>query len=361
MKKTLLKCTKGRMACVLLIAAVFGVTAFGGAGSLGSYIPAGQAKSADIRQCRLMPVGAAVGIHIQTRGLLVLGTAAVTDYLGNSVSPAADAVSEGDYILEAGGSPVQTASQMTEAIRKMGGGELILTVLRDGREFTASVMPVKTREGDYKTGIWVRDDTQGIGTLSFVDENNNFAALGHGITDVDTGQLVDMSGGGLYPSSVYAIVKGESGSPGEMVGNIIYGENRQFASVYKNTEAGIYGRLSSKIYAYDAQKSLLAGSKNEIHVGEAEVMCQIDGEIDTYRIKIQGIDYNGGSGNKDFVIQITDERLKAKTGGIVQGMSGSPIIQDGKLVGVLTHVFVNNPEKGYGIFIEDMLEYRQTN
>lgn len=356
MKRASLKYTKGKLACMFLVAAVFGGTVLGGAG-FGGDVPAGQAKGADTRQSYLMPVGAAVGIHIQTKGLLVLGTAAVTDSDGNSVSPAQNAVEEGDYILEADGVCVQTAAQMTEAIRKCGGGKLSLTVLRDGQRLTKDIIPVKTGAGEYKTGIWVRDDTQGIGTLSFVDENNYFAALGHGITDVDTGQLVDMSDGGLYPSSVYAIIRGESGTPGEMVGNIIYGKNRQFGRVYKNTESGIYGRLSSELYAYDREKAIPAAGKNELHVGSAQLMCQIDGKIDSYDIKIQGIDYNGSSGNKDFVIQITDERLLSRTGGIVQGMSGSPVIQDNRLAGVLTHVFVNNPEKGYGIFIEDMLEH----
>lgn len=348
---------KGKVFCVALIAAVLGVTQF--LGDFGGYIPAGQAKSTHIEQCRLMPVGAAVGIHIQTKGLLVLGTAEVTDAFGNKISPAQKAVSEGDYIIKADGKAVSTAAQMTEIIREKKGGAIALTVNRDGNEVETSVNLVKTKSGDYKTGIWVRDDTQGIGTLSFVDENNCFAALGHGITDVDTGGLVDMSMGGLYPSSVYAIVRGKSGKPGEMVGNIIYGQDKQFGRVSQNTAHGIFGQLLTKKYAYDDKKALPAAGKNEMHIGEAKLMCEINGSVDSYTVKIVGIDYNGGQGSKDFVLQITDERLKEKTGGIVQGMSGSPIIQDGKFVGALTHVFVNDPLKGYGIFIEGMLEYRQ--
>lgn len=348
---------KGKLMGTFILSAVLGLSWMSRFDGFGSYVPVGQAKSVDVRERRLMPVGVAVGIHIQTKGLLVLGTAEVTDGGGNVVSPSENAVTEGDYIISVNGKAVNTAAQMTEAIRLKKDEALELVVLRDGEERKTSVKPVKTKDGDYKTGIWVRDDTQGIGTLSFVDENNHFAALGHGITDVDTGGLVDMSAGGLYPSSVYALVKGKNGNPGEMVGNIIYGKSRQFGVVYKNTDAGIYGRLISEKYAYDEKKALPAGEKSELKVGDAVMLCQLHGKTDTYHIKIIGIDYNSRGGNKDFVVQITDERLLQTTGGIIQGMSGSPIIQNGKLVGAVTHVFVNDPTKGYGIFIEDMLEY----
>lgn len=309
-----------------------------------------------IEEQMLMPVGAPVGIHIQTKGLMVLGTSELTDINGEKSSPAKNAVCSGDYIMSANNKPISTTNDMIEAIKNSGGKPLNLKLYRDGGEVDVSVLPVKTAQNEYKTGIWVRDDTQGIGTLSFIDENNRFAALGHGITDVDTGLLIDMSTGGLYPASIYSIVKGEAGTPGEMVGHILYGRSKKFADVTMNTNEGIFGTLNRlSPYRYDAVKALPVGLKQEMHIGNASIRCCIDGEIKEYEVKIASIDYNGSHKNKDFVLQITDEALLSKTNGIIQGMSGSPVIQDGKLVGVVTHVFLNDSSKGYGIFIENML------
>ena len=357
------KNTKGRKrTAAMLLWIAFAAAALFGLKPLNDNIPSAQTKSSGVAVQKLMPVGAAVGIHIQTNGLMVLGTAQITDSDGRTVIPAKDAVREGDYILAVDGRTVNTAGEMTEAIRQKGGSAMCLRVLRNGEVFEVEVSAVKTTDGSYKTGIWVRDDTQGIGTLSFIDEDNRFAALGHGIADVDTGKLIDMSVGGLYPSSIYSIVKGKSLEPGEMVGNILYGGRQKFASVLLNTDSGIFGRLDSgqSLYKYDESKALPSGTKETMHVGDAGVMCQIYGEISVYDAQITGIDYNGGNSNKDFILEITDPALLECTGGIIQGMSGSPVIQDGKLVGVVTHVFLNDSTKGYGIFIENMLSKLDT-
>lgn len=357
------KDTKGRKrtAAVLLWAALTAAVLFG-LKPAGGNIPSAQTKSSGVTAQKLMPVGAAVGIHIQTNGLMVLGTAQITDCGGHTVIPAEGAVKAGDYILSVDGRAVHTSGEMVEAIRQKGGSAMCLSVLRDGEIFDVEVSAVKTSDGSYKTGIWVRDDTQGIGTLSFIDENNRFAALGHGIADVDTGKLIDMSAGGLYPSSIYSIVRGKSQKPGEMVGNILYGGQQKFASVLLNTDSGIFGLIDTENaqYQYDESKALPAGTKASMHVGDAGVMCQIYGEISVYDAQITGIDYNGGGSNKDFILEITDPELLACTGGIIQGMSGSPVIQDGKIVGVVTHVFLNDSTKGYGIFIENMLSKLDT-
>lgn len=349
--------TKGKCAVLMILMSALLMAGVLESRSFDGQIPSKEVKAGDVRQQKLMPVGAAVGIHIQTNGLMVLGTADVVSEDGTTASPAENAVREGDYILNVDGEAVKTAGQMVEAIKEKKDEPLQLKVMRDGDIFEVDVKAVKTSGGDYKTGIWVRDDTQGIGTLSFIDENNRFAALGHGIADIDTGKLIDMSAGGLYPSSVYAIVKGKSGEPGEMVGNILYGKRQKFASVRKNTDAGIFGVVDtgSSPYVYDEAKALPVGYKEQMHIGEAYVMCQVKGKIDKFKVKISGIDYNGGTSNKDFIIQITDEALLSQTGGIIQGMSGSPVIQDGCIVGVVTHVFLNDSTKGYGIFIENML------
>lgn len=306
---------------------------------------------------KLMPVGAAVGIHIQTDGLMVLGTADISTVSGEKVSPAKNLVKSGDYIVAVNGKKVSNTAQMEQILNASGEKTVELTVLRDDQSIEIQINPAKTGENAYKAGIWIRDDTQGIGTLSFIDEKNRFAALGHGIADVDTGDIIQISGGGLYPANVYAIVRGGSNQPGEMVGHILYGQTKKFAMIKDNTSEGIYGTLSENcVYAYDEKNALNVGLKEEMHIGEASIRCQIDGVIDDYDVWISGIDFNGSNKNKDFVIEVKDKRLLDATGGIVQGMSGSPVIQDNKIVGVVTHVFLNNAGKGYGIFIEKMLE-----
>lgn len=305
---------------------------------------------------RLMPVGAAVGIHIQTKGLMVLGTTEILTIDGTKAKPCGSLLESGDYILKANDQPVSTTDQLIEAINQHGKDKIVLTISRGGEISQVEVKPIQVGSGQYKLGVWLRDDTQGIGTLSFVDENNRFAALGHGIADIDTGQVVEISQGRLYPATIFSIVKSVDGVPGEMIGQISYGKDTSFGIVHMNTAAGIYGRLSQgSEYAYNAKKSLLTASKEEMEIGAATIMCQINGVVDEYQGKITGIDYNNNNKNKDFIIEITDQRLLNNTGGIIQGMSGSPIIQNGKIVGVVTHVFLNHASKGYGIFIENML------
>lgn len=305
---------------------------------------------------RVMPVGEPVGIHIKTKGVMVLGTGKITDQNGNSLEPAKGIVKSGDYIQGVDGVPVTDISDMTRLVEESCGAPLMLNILRDDQAIDLQVVPVLSSGGDYKTGIWIRDDTQGIGTVSFVDEDNHFAALGHGITDIDTSLLIDIGSGSLYPASVSNIVKGANGNPGEMVGTIYYSQNNRLGVINKNTSAGIFGELyENSPWQYDDSKAFDVGFKQDMHVGAAEILCSVDGEVKAYEININSIDYNSHEDNKDFVIEITDEALLEKTNGIIQGMSGSPIIQDGKFVGVTTHVFLNDCKRGYGIFAETML------
>jgi len=310
-----------------------------------------------IEDVKLMPSGMPVGIHIKTDGIMILGTGQITSNNGELVEPAKNIVRSGDYVKEVNGSPVSSISEMVECINQCNGEKVILTLFRDGNTIEVSIEPTKTATNEYKIGVWIRDDTQGIGTLSFVDENNNFGALGHGITDVDTSLLIDINGGGLYPANVYSIVKGENGSPGEMVGNILYNQQEKLGKITKNTNAGIFGTLEtpSSEYGYDESEAISIGLKQEITIGQAYIRCSVGGEVKDYEININSIDFNNSGENKDLIIEITDEELLNCTNGIIQGMSGSPIIQNNKLVGVVTHVFLNDCKKGYGIFIENML------
>lgn len=304
----------------------------------------------------LMPVGAAIGIHIQAKGLIVLEVESVTDINGNMQTPASEVLKEGDYILEVNHQKVETTSDMIKIVNESSGETIQLIIERDGRQKTCQVTPAQLISGEYKIGAWIRDDMQGIGTLSYVDENNHFAALGHGITDIDTGNIVEIREGQLYPADIYTVIRGQQGTPGEIVGKIIYGLFRSFGTISVNNYHGIYGQIArGSSFEYDADKTIPAGKKEEIQIGKAQIMCQVSGDIDTYEVMINAIDYNDNTKDRDFIVEVTDEKLLQTTGGIVQGMSGSPVIQNGKLIGVITHVFVNEPEKGYGIFIEKMM------
>ena len=232
---------------------------------------------------------------------------------------------------------------------------MILGVVRDGENIPVSLTPVKDTEGKYRLGIWVRDDTQGIGTLTYVDKNGRFGALGHGISDVDTGSLLKIGQGRLYQAEILGIQKGTSGNPGELAGLIRYEPGKVIGSVSQNSEKGIYGIYSGSTSAVNLQKMEIA-YKQELETGPASVLCCVDGTVKEYEAEITKIDMNHEDSNKSFVIHITDPDLLDLTGGIVQGMSGSPVIQNGKFVGAVTHVFVQDAATGYGIFAETMVE-----
>ena len=227
-------------------------------------------------------------------------------------------------------------------------------VNRKGEEIPLSLEPVLTQEENYKLGIWVRDNTQGIGTMTYVDEKGRFGALGHGISDTDTGELLDVSGGELYQAQIVSIIRGAQGVPGELSGYIEYEDEKKIGTIEKNTDIGIFGQIFSDTQI--SGEKVKIGYKQEVKKGKAQILMQLEGKVEYYDIEITDIYSSQQDTNKSFQIQVTDPELLAKTGGIVQGMSGSPILQDGKLIGAVTHVFVQDSSKGYGIFIENMLE-----
>ena len=249
---------------------------------------------------------------------------------------------------------MESTDQFIQMLKENGTEEVSLEISRDGGSLITAIQPVQTGEEEYKLGIWILQDTQGIGTVSYVDENGHFGALGHGITDVDTSQIIKIRSGRLYTSNILSIIKGKSGTPGEMVGNINYRTGTVLGSVEENTSEGIFGVISDESLAYDESKALPVGYKQDVKTGEACIRCCVDGEVKDYTIEIESVDLNSREKNRDMVIRITDQELLSKTNGIIQGMSGSPIMQEGKIIGVVTHVFLNDPSKGYGIFIENM-------
>ena len=309
-----------------------------------------------VPRTKLIPCGNVSGVVIETKGVLVLGTGKVVDESGNEVSPCSGIIKSGDSVVSVNGKEITSKEDFTEAVSQSNGENMEISVVRDGKVVETNVTPVMSQtDGEYKIGCWVRDDTQGLGTLTFINpENNVFGALGHGIYDVDTNTLMNTSGGVITKSDVTGVKKGEKGVPGEINGSL--DKNKIFGSIFSNTNAGIYGVITQMSNLPDlAGEAIQTAISSDVHTGKAYIKSDILGKSELYEIEIENINRLDISSDKSMTVKITDEKLLETTGGIVQGMSGSPIIQDGKLIGALTHVFVNNPQKGYGIFIDNML------
>ena len=300
--------------------------------------------------------GGTVGIYMETKGVLVVDTGEIETQSGTTEVPAGNIVKAGDYIVAFNGKKITDKQQLIRRLSDLNEEKVTLKVQRNGKILPLSLTPVKDTGGKYKLGLWVRDDTQGIGTLTFVDENGKFGALGHGISDIDTGELLNIRDGSLYGAQIMGIKKGTKGSPGELTGLICYDEKNVIGSVSRNCESGIYGNIDKEDINDLPLKKMKIGYKQEMKTGPASILCCVDGTVKEYAAEITRIDMNREDTNKSFVIKITDQELLEKTGGIVQGMSGSPVIQNGCVMGAVTHVFVQDSAGGYGIFIENMLK-----
>lgn len=315
-----------------------------------------------IESVDVIPLGVPIGIVAKTEGVLVLGTGNLTDAAGNAYEPDA-VVKTGDYITAVGQQPIKGKEELIAQIQACQKKEAELTVRRGNEKLTVVLPVVETASGDKKIGIWVRDDTQGIGTLTYITSDGNFGALGHGITDVDIGVLMEFEEGTIYTAEINSIIKGKPGEPGELSGVIHQGDKARIGVLHGNTSQGIYGELIAgpekiqKMFALQELKVYDIAFRNQVKEGEATILCTVDGQPKEYTIEIEKIKANVETVSKGLVIRITDEELLSLTGGIVQGLSGSPIIQEGKLIGAVTHVLVNDPTRGYGIFIENMLEH----
>lgn len=300
----------------------------------------------------LIPGGVPFGVRFNTEGVVVVGFCDL-EGLQKTENPAYLAgLRPKDVILRIGGRTVTDAAMLTKAVEECGGRALSLTYTRGGVEMNASLTPIySSSEGKYKTGIWVRDSGAGIGTITYIDpRTGSFGGLGHGICDGETGELIPMTYGVVTDVRISAVKRGVSGAPGEIKG---YFGTEKKGKLMGNTDCGVFGQLTS--IPEGLGKAIPVGTRESVQSGEATVLCTLeDGRRCEYKLEIGGIDRDA-KGSKCFVIKITDEELISKTGGIIQGMSGSPIIQNGKLIGAVTHVMINDPTVGYGIFIENML------
>ena len=255
------------------------------------------------------------------------------------------------------GTEVTKKDELISRIENSDGGEQILTIRRGEECFDVKIRPVRDQTGKYKLGVWVRDNAQGVGTMTYIDSQGNFGALGHGINDVDTSTLMEMNDGTLYQTEIISIQKGTAGHPGEMTGMIVYSDDRILGDITSNSVRGIFGRCNNKALALGTEEALPIGLKQEIEKGPARILCTVDGTTRYYDIEITELHLDHDNVNRGIELKVTDPELIALTGGIVQGMSGAPIIQNGKIVGAVTHVLVQDSTRGYGIFIENMLEH----
>ena len=308
-----------------------------------------------VERKRVIPGGIPIGIYLETEGVYVVGTGEVEAADGLSYEPAYQIVQAGDYILAVNGRQIHDKDELIDCVQANKSEIMILKLLRNGQVIKVRVHAVETKEEDFKLGVWVKDDIQGIGTLTYLTEDMRFGALGHGITDTDTGELLEASGGSLYDTNLLEIIKGEKGTPGEISGMITYSERHIRGMINSNTAAGIFGVTDQRTRSELEAEPVEVSFKQEIYRGPAYIRSAVSGELKNYQIRIQEIRLNEDDVNKGMIFQVTDPELLELTGGVIQGMSGSPILQNGKLIGAVTHVFVNDPTRGYGIFAETML------
>lgn len=307
---------------------------------------------------RLIPVGQTVGVTLDMKGVTVVDTTDIEDVSGNKATPAKDCgLCAGDVIIEINGNEINSAKELEDKICDNKGSELRLKINRNNNEKELKVKPVMSGIDDkYRIGVWVKDAASGIGTVTYLNpESNEFGALGHGITDLSDNKIVSIKNGNIMESKVVSVRKGGKGHPGELVAVFTENDNK-LGRVSSNSEVGVKGQLDKNAEFNLIMDAVEVANREEVTEGTAEIICNIEeGKIKKYSVEIQKInkDINNPKG---MVIKVKDDELLRKTGGIVQGMSGSPILQNGKIVGAVTHVFVNDPTRGYGIFIENMLE-----
>ncbi len=322
----------------------------------GIFILNTSAADRSYKNVRLIAGGVPFGIKFNTDGVVVIGFSDL-EGLSSAQNPAYVAgLRPKDIITQINGSEIDGAAELTAAIEGSGGRTLSVTYTRGGEKKHTKLTPAYSEsEGKYKTGIWVRDSAAGIGTVTYiVPETGEFGGLGHGICDGETGELIPMERGFVTDVKINSVKKGVVGEPGEIKG--YFGTNK-CGSLKSNTDCGVFGAFSK--IPVGVGEAMPIGLRDEVRCGEAEILCTLDGSgRQSYKIEITSVN-RGADGSKCFVIKVTDPKLIEKTGGIVQGMSGSPIIQNGKLVGAVTHVMINDPTTGYGIFIENMLNAAQ--
>ena len=306
----------------------------------------------------VIPVGNIAGVKLYTNGVLVVGMSEIEGEDNKKYKPYANTgIEEGDTIISINNTEILNTDDLVNIVNSSNGNKLDIKYVRDNQSLECSITPVKTIENDYKLGLWVRDSAAGVGTVTFYEPSTkSFAALGHGIVDIDTEELINIASGEFVTTKILNITKGESGNPGRIQGTIDNQEN--IGIISKNTRFGIYGKVDdTHNLNIDYTKEMEVALRSEIQKGKATILCSLDNEkVKEYEIEIEKIYVNNNYDNKSMLIKITDQELLEKTGGIIQGMSGSPIIQNGKFVGAITNVLVNNPEEGYAVFGDIMLK-----
>ncbi len=308
-----------------------------------------------IQNLQLRPAGIPIGIYVKTEGVLVVGIGEFEGEDGQKFAPGKYIFQVGDYILEINDEKINEKKELIERVNHSDGQELVFKVRRGDALIEVKTRPEMNQNGEYKLGVWVRDNAQGVGTMTYIDEHGCFGALGHGINDVDTSTLMSLSKGTLYHTEIIGITRGANGSPGELTGFIEYDDKNIMGEITANTPRGIFGICTPETETNAESDYYPLGLKQDIQKGPAQIICSLGDDTQIYNIEITDINLENDNINRGIVLKITDPELLMATGGIVQGMSGSPIIQNGKLIGAVTHVLVQDPTRGYGIFIENML------
>ena len=306
-----------------------------------------------IEDIKLIPVGELIGLKLYTNGVLVVGTSNVENI--NNEIKVQEEILEGDTIVKIDNYNIDSIDEIKELLGKSNGNKLSCTVIRNGECIISNITPIQTGVNEYKLGLWVKDAATGVGTISFYNkEDKSFIALGHGITDGDTGKIIDIDSGEILLSDLISISKGESGIPGEIKGSIV--NKKEIGKIYKNTSFGIMGEITSlDSLNLDLTNEYEILIRDKIKTGKATILCELDEGVKEYDIKIKKIYLDNNYDNKSMVIEVIDEELLNKTGGIIRGMSGSPILQDGKIVGIVTNVLISDPKIGYGVFMDLVL------
>ncbi len=320
------------------------------------FIPVGSVNVHVLPDISLCPGGWLIGIKMNTRGVIVVGLEEMQTSEGEVVCPAKLAgIEVGDVLYEINGEEVNTADDVKRLFAGVQKKPAQLRLKRGKEDIKTEISAVLLDDNTYKIGLWARDNIAGIGTMTFYDENKEvFASLGHSINDVTTGIVVPVKDGSIVNAHILSVVEGQGGTPGEIRG-IFYDEDEEIGTLTANTEYGLYGKLDDVALLYESDPLPIA-TQSEVKEGAAQIISMVDGEAPkAYDIVIEKKYNQKTKDQKGMLLRVVDEELLAKTGGIVQGMSGSPIIQDGKIIGAVTHVLVNDPTKGYGIFVEWMI------
>lgn len=311
-----------------------------------------------IPKTKVIPVGSIAGVKLYTNGVLVVGMSEIEGKDNKKYKPYENTgISEGDTIIKIDDMQINSTDDLVNSVNKSNGQNIKINYIHNEESKECSITPIETSKKEYKIGLWVRDSAAGVGTVTFYEpETKTFGALGHGITDIDTNELINIASGEFITTKILNIAKGESGNPGKIQGTI--DNQTKIGTISKNTKFGIYGKVDNlSTLQLDKNNEMEVALREEVEPGKAYILCSLDNTTpQKYEIEIEKVFRDNNYDNKSMQIKVTDLRLIEKTGGIIQGMSGSPIIQNNKFVGAVTHVLVNNPQEGYGVFADIMLK-----